>query len=62
MAKIFKDVTVFVFSYFGHWDVFDIWNFAMSMKFNKTIPPGDNQSPAPQEEYLLLSIVPFYCE
>ena len=35
MAKTFQDETLFGFSNFGHWGVFDIWIFNKSFDFLK---------------------------
>jgi len=32
MTKNFQDKTLFGFLDFGHWNLFDIWNFNKSMK------------------------------
>ena len=34
MTKIFQDETLFGFSNFGHWDLFDIWNLIFLISIN----------------------------
>ena len=45
MIKTFQDETLFGFSNFGHWKLFDICNltFVISELPIKQIPSGDNQ-------------------
>jgi hypothetical protein len=39
MTKTFQGKTLFGYSNFGHWDLFDIWNFNNAMKFQQNKSP-----------------------
>jgi hypothetical protein len=39
MTKTFQDKILFGFSDFGHWDLFDIWNFSKSMRIQQSKHP-----------------------
>jgi len=39
MTKTFQGETLFGFSNFGHWKLFDIWDFNKSMNFQQSKSP-----------------------
>jgi hypothetical protein len=54
MTKTFHDKTLFGFSNFGHWKLFDICNFNNSMNFQQGKPlPGEPNAGPSEPGYLL---------
>ena len=58
LTKTFQDETLFVFSNFGHWSLFDIWHFNKSMNFQQSKSPlGTTKAGSSGPGFLLRVIV-----
>jgi hypothetical protein len=65
MTKTIQDETLFGFSNFGHWKLFDIWDliFEISIKqglSTNQIPSGDNQNQLLWARIFTLTLIKFF--
>jgi len=63
MTKTFQDEILFGFSNFGHWKLFDIWDFNKSMNFQQSKSPlGITKAGSSGTGYLLSGYLSYRIE